>query len=106
MRINLTRWITYALCLAACALALTVVVAWQTPQPIPPFEGDGNPQHDGQPKFCQNVDSKTHARNCDCKPHMGDKECQEPDRGAENPKCSVWCRKPACRCERDCGKTE
>ncbi len=95
------KWIPAALLLLVGAL-----LAWQGPAPIPPFEGDGNPMHDAQPKWCQNTDTKTHARNCDCKPHMGDKECQEADRGAENSRCSVWCRKSACKCERDCGKTE
>lgn len=82
------------------------LLAWQGPKPIPPFEGDGNSQHDGQPAFCVNHDTKEWVHNCDCKPHVGDKECQDADRGAENSKCSVWCRRSACRCERDCGKTE
>jgi hypothetical protein len=89
-------------------LIVTVAVAlgFQTgPKQIPPFEGDGNTQHDGQPKFCVNT-GKEFLHNCDCQPKMGDPECHDPDKGGENPKCSVYCRRNACRCQRGCEKTE
>lgn len=82
------------------------LLAFQGPKPIPPFEGDGNSMHDGQPKWCSNVDTKEHVHNCACQPMIGDKGCHDPDRAGENPKCSVYCRRKACRCERQCGKTE
>jgi hypothetical protein len=84
------------------------LVGWQAPQPIPPFEGDGNSMHDGQPKWCSNVDTKTHAKNCDCKPMMGDPECKDGKEGggAETQKCKVYCRKTSCRCLPGCGHTE
>lgn len=94
-------------CILALLMLIGVAVGFQSPAPIPPFEGDGNPQHDGQPKWCSNVDTKTHAKNCDCQPKMGDKECHEPNAGGgENSRCSVYCRKAACRCESTCQKTE
>lgn len=90
------------------ALLLVAIAAFalQGPKLIPPFEGDGNEQHANQPKFCVNNDTKEYLHNCDCQPRMGDAACHDPDKGGENPKCSVWCRPKACRCIRECGKTE
>ena len=95
------RFLIAAILLVSGSLALQ-----NGPRRVPPFEGDGNAQHDGQPKFCLNVDTKEFLHNCDCQPKMGDKECHEVDKGGENPKCSVYCRRTACRCQRECGKTE
>lgn len=91
----------------ALLLLVGALLAWQGPQPIPPFEGDGNSQHDGQPKWCSNVDTKTHSANCSCKPMMGDPECKNGEGGGgESQKCKVYCRKTACRCLPGCGHTE
>lgn len=95
------RLIPYALLFLVGGL-----LAWQGPKPIPPFEGDGNSQHDGQPRFCQNVDTKDFLKNCDCMPKMGDPECKSGGGGGESAKCSVFCRKKSCRCSPDCGHTE
>jgi hypothetical protein len=84
------------------ALVLVVIAsAVQGPEPIPPHEGE---DHQGQPEFCQNYDSK-YLHNCDCQPHTGDPGCKEPDKGGENPKCSVYCRKNKCGCKRECERT-
>jgi hypothetical protein len=75
-------------------------------QPIPRFPGDGNPQHDGQPLFCRNFDTKEEAKNCSCRA-MSEQECAEPTdeeggEGGESAKCKVYCRKNSCQCERHC----
>jgi hypothetical protein len=71
--------------------------------PIPPTDDEN---HQGQPSWCQNFNTKEWMHNCDCQPRMGDKECKEPDKGGENSKCSVYCRKKACRCKRRCEETK
>jgi len=85
-------------------LLLAVATAFQEPQPIPPYEGDDNPQHDGQPAFCINRSTREHIHNCACKGMLADHNCEQQG-GGENSKCAVYCRKNACRCESDC-KTE
>jgi len=82
--------------LAAVALAL------QSPAPIPPFEGDGNPDHDRQPKWCQSHDDTNHVHNCDCRASHCDPGEEAPNAG-ESPRCKVYCRKTACRCKNPCG---
>ncbi len=95
----------FRITLAAIFILTVAAIGFQL-APIPPYEGDGNDQHDGQPKWCQNVDSKTHAHNCDCKPMAGDPECKDGEGGGgESPKCKVYCRKTACRCLPGCGHT-
>ena len=80
----------------ACALAMQRGT-------IPPTD---DPTHEGQPQFCINNDTAKYVHNCDCQPRIGDKACNDPDRGGENPKCSVYCRKSSCKCERECQRTE
>ncbi len=94
--------------LFACCL-----IAMQAPKPkkIPKFEGDGNSQHDNQPAFCINTDKMGYEHNCSCK-GMFDKDRSECDKdlpgegedrgGGESAKCSVYCRKSACRCQSPC----
>ncbi|HXK07837.1 MAG TPA: hypothetical protein VMS37_35920 [Verrucomicrobiae bacterium] len=89
----------------AFSLMIITAVALQQAQPIPPFEGDGNSAHDGQPAWCQNADSGGYTHNCDCQPKMGDPECDTQGGGGESSKCSVYCRKNACRCKRHCNGT-
>jgi hypothetical protein len=91
MRLVILR-ATLALLLVAAAFSL------QQPAPIPPFEGDGNPQHDGQPSYCQNFDTKF-AHNCKCI-DMQDQACDRTEQ--ESAKCKVYCRKHACRCKTSC----
>ena len=83
---------------------VAVGIALQEPQPIPPFEGDGNPSHEGQPSFCINVDTKEYVHNCSCRGMVADNSCGE-EGGGESSRCSVFCRKHACKCVTDC-KTE
>ena len=84
------------------ALLLAVVfLAFAQQGQIPPYEGDGNPQHNGQPKFCQNVDSPQYVHNCECQ-DMADKSCDKS--GKDTSKCATWCRKPACRCRVACDR--
>ncbi len=90
-------------------LASLTLGAFQQPQPIPPYPGDDNPQHDNQPSWCQNADSGGHAANCSCKPVTGDPACngKEPDdeETSEMPRCKVWCRPKSCRCQKSCERT-
>lgn len=73
-------------------------LAFQEPQPIPDYPGDGNSQHDGQPAFCTNVTGKYKA-NCQCKSMNENHECEG---GGESSKCSVYCRKSDCKCKSEC----
>src|SRR5437016_4023385 len=77
-------------------------------QPIPPFPGDGNPQHKGQPTWCANFDTKENTRNCECQAMNAD-ACKHEDEygpdsyGEDNsPRCKVHCRRDACQCQRHC----
>jgi len=91
----------------ACGLTIFTALALQQAQPIPPYEGDGDSQHNGQPAWCQNSDTGGYTHNCECQPTMGDPECKTEGGGGggESSKCSVYCRKDACRCKRHCGDT-
>ncbi len=93
--------------LAAIFIIAIGAIGFQLPQP-PPYEGDGNPAHDGQPKFCINVDTDKNSHNCNCKPMVGDPECKDGGEGGggESPKCRVYCRPKSCRCLPSCGHTE
>lgn len=73
------------------------VIALQR-EPIPQYEGDDNPQHDGQPKFCLNHDTAKHAKNCSCRSMNPDGEsCSQ-----EKPSCKVYCRPKSCQCLSPC----
>lgn len=80
----------------------------QPPKPTPPFPGDGNPQHNGQPMHCQNHDHNGWLHNCDCRAeeadhcNPGDPEPSAPT-GRESSKCKVYCRKDHCHCVTPCG---
>lgn len=81
------------------ALALSLVALQK--EPIPPYGGDDNPQHDGQPMFCVNHSNGKHAQNCSCRSMSADGEGCNPD-GKESSACKVFCRKSACRCANPC----
>lgn len=70
----------------------------ENPREIPPFEGDGNSQHEGQPQFCQAEDRGGFKKNCG----ICDTMCGPDKRGQEDPKCKVFCRAGACRCHLNC----
>jgi hypothetical protein len=78
---------------------LLVTLAFALQLPIPPFEGDGNPQHDGQPKWCQSHDD-SHVHNCDCRKMECDPNGMPG--GGEHANCKVYCRPKACRCVKPC----
>ncbi len=92
--------------LVLLALVTAALALQQTP--IPPYPGDDNPSHDGQPMFCQNDDTKQHAHNCECLAmHHDDPECVMPtdenqSYGSDSSKCKTFCRKTACRCKTHC----
>jgi hypothetical protein len=88
------------LVLAAILLAF-IAFALQAPQPIPPYAGDGNPLHDGQPAWCQNNDTAEYAHNCECM-SMTDETCEKGMQ--ESGKCKVYCRKKACKCKTKCDR--
>ena len=83
------------ICVAAMLFA-------QTPgREIPPYEGDDNPQHDGQPKWCQREDAGGFKKNCDC-----GMKCDRDGNVAESSRCKTYCRKTACGCHGACVPTE
>lgn len=92
MKLNLFRFI-----LGIIAVTVAAVAVQQGE--IPPYAGDGNPMHDGQPAWCQNTDSESHKHNCECQ-SMADKTCDKSMQ--ESSKCKVYCRKTACKCKTTC----
>ena len=83
--------------------------------PIPPYPGDDDPSHNGQPMFCQNYPTREHLHNCTCMAMGGeDERCKskspDQDRDEEGyplngplaKGCSTRCRKNACLCQRRC----
>jgi hypothetical protein len=82
-----------------CLVAFLLV---QAPPPNPddyvqPAD-DPNPQHHGQPKSCSNsAHIKAVKQDCKCV-----KTNCDPAANMEDPKCYVYCRKPACKCEHGC----
>jgi len=78
-------------------LSLLVVVAALALQstPIPPYPGDGNSQHDGQPMWCQNSETGGFKANCSCV-DKADVACDKTHK--DSSKCKVWCRKSSCHC--------
>jgi len=83
---------------AALLWAVLLFGQGQGDRPIPPYEGDGNPQHDGQPRWCQATDGFGYKKNCG----ICDTKCGPDGTGGESPKCKVYCRKGACRCHPEC----
>lgn len=78
------------------ALIFVVGLIWAQGQSreIPEYEGDSNPQHNGQPKFCQAKDINGYKKNCgicdsDCSSHHGSQ-------------CKTYCRMNACFCHPAC----
>ena len=89
-------------------LAAAVMLAAQSGRGIPPYEGDDNPSHDGQPKWCQRDDRGGFKANCHCKAMGGDGEgmCDGSKPAAHgDPKCSTYCRRTACACHSECAPT-
>lgn len=88
---------------AVLLLALAVsATAWQKPK-APPFPGDGNPQHDGQPLVCINHSNgkyAKYAKNCSCRRMNPDGRTCTDERDMTS--CSTTCRKPACLCANPC----
>jgi len=72
-------------------------MAWQD-RPIPDYPGDDNPQHNGQPMWCQARDENGHKKNCG----VCDMHCSQDGTPIESNKCRVYCRHGACRCHRPC----
>lgn len=75
---------------------LTCVAVVLQPIPIPPFMGDGNPQHDGQPMFCQRHDSKYKANCKKC-----ERRCENGEE-TEDSRCATNCRRGTCECHPPC----
>ena len=80
------------------ALLFVVGLIWaqnNNPRDIPLFGGDDNPQHDGQPQFCQARDENGFKKNCG----VCDMTCPKPgEEQQELPKCKTYCRKGQCKC--------
>lgn len=84
---------------ALVGLMVLSLIAWQK-EPIPKYEGDDNPSHDGQPSFCVNHSKGRHAQNCSCRYMNRDEESCTDD--SSTGRCKVFCRKSACRCANPC----
>jgi hypothetical protein len=87
------------------SLLLAVLVFAQTGgKDIPTFDGDDNPDHNGQPKWCQSSNQGGFKANCGkCNPPT----CDEKGNAIHynNPKCGVNCRPNACLCHPGCNLT-
>lgn len=74
---------------------------------IPTYPGDGNPQHNGQPRWCQSDDSHGYMHNCACigmtgsDGHTGMCEGKDPAPHGD-PLCKTYCRRSACSCHAEC----
>ena len=79
-------------------LAAALLLA-QGGKDIPIYEGDNNPRHDGQPKFCQNKEANGYKANCSCE---NAKLCEHPH---GDDKCKTHCRRSACKCAPNCMPT-
>jgi hypothetical protein len=81
------------------ALFLVAALLWAQGEgrEIPPFEGDGNSQHDGQPKWCQDGDRNGYKHNCAC-----GMKCDEDGNVVESSKCRAYCRPKSCFCSGMC----
>ena len=88
----MTRW------LAAFALVGLIWAQGQGGRDIPPFGGDCNKDHDGQPAWCQAIDVNGYKKNCG----ICDTKCENGNTGGEDPRCKVYCRKGKCLCHADC----
>ncbi len=78
---------------------VTVALALQSPEPglIPPYPGDDDPTHNGQPMFCQREDSRRFKANC----MKCENTCENGDE-VETSSCQTYCRKGACLCHPPC----
>ncbi len=104
------RRLGFVLWLCACAAALLVdayppadlrpelaaLLQQRQPLPIPPYAGDGNPQHDGQPEWCQR-ESNHYKANCE----KCERTCDEGEE-SEDSRCETNCRKGTCQCHPPC----
>lgn len=68
--------------------ATVYYLAAQTPDP-----------HKGQPKECHNYPKGKKHPNCYCRLHC---DSDGKPTGQEDTKCSTYCRKKDCHCERSC----
>ncbi len=81
---------------------------------VPPYPGDDNPSHNGQPMICLNYDTKEFTHNCSCAAmNNEDERCKSkdpenrddygmPHSGPYAPACKTRCRHDACECKRHC----
>lgn len=82
-----------------CAVLVAgIIFAQGEGRQIPEFEGDGNPAHDGQPKWCQAHDALGFKANCGKCETM----CDPGHAGQEDKRCAVYCRPGACKCNPQC----
>jgi len=84
--------------LAMLALAGLILAQGQGGRDIPPFGGDGNSDHDGQPSWCQARDVNGYKKNCG----ICDTKCEIGKSGEEDGRCKTYCRKGKCLCHPDC----
>jgi hypothetical protein len=92
IKVNLLR------VLGVLALAGLILAQGQGGRDIPPFGGDGNSDHDGQPSWCQARDVNGYKKNCG----ICDTKCENGKSGEEDGRCKTYCRKGKCLCHPDC----
>ncbi len=74
------------------------VLAQSGDRDVPIFGGDGNPNHEGQPSWCQARDENGFKKNCG----KCDHKCGEDN----DNRCKTYCRsRSACRCNVACVPT-
>lgn len=104
---------TKVISFVALMLLYGTAVAFQ--REVPPYPGDDNPLHNGQPMICINHDTKEFVHNCSCQAMGGDDDrckVKDPDEdrnedgtprnGPYALSCKTRCRKDACECRRRC----
>jgi hypothetical protein len=76
-----------------------LLLGMQEPRNPEDYVGPEDPAHQGQPKSCTNTSHRNAVKkDCACVK----KSCDPNSTVMEDPKCYVYCRKPACRCDHGC----
>lgn len=85
--------------LRAIVLLFAFLLTQTPPAPDPDYVGPEDPAHQGQPRTCTNTPHRKAIKtDCPCHPVAA---CDK-DKRAEDAKCAVFCRRPACFCDHGC----
>lgn len=73
-----------------------ILLVAQSPGDVPPTT---DPDHEGQPEWCQRENTPRYKANCEkCERHCDD----DQQGGGEDSQCKVYCRRSACACHAPC----